>query len=948
MENSKKPMNSESSSEDQLSSEDELVQSDTQKAPNIGQNDTPRDDVSALSSEDSDIEDLIGRVKEHSPQCMQDWQAEFVPEGATPQHAVPERLGRFKILEVVGHGGYGIVYKALDEELNRFVALKVPRLETLMHESQRQRMLQEAKAMCRLSHPNLATIYEAGHIGQVYYIASELYTGGTLADVFSTEERLTHRVSAELILSLASAVQHAHSRGILHRDIKPTNVLFEAIEISEGDLAQQARLIDFGLAKQLDSESGHTQTGALLGTPEYMSPEQAESRKEEIGTASDVYSLGAILYHALVGRPPHQGDSLLSTLAAVRDEQVVALSQLDATISRDLEAICLKCLEKDSAKRYPTAQALREDLESWLAGESVQARLPTFPERMQRWCVRNPAWAMLSATVFLALTTTTLVIGIAYSQVQAANTSLQESNASLERSRASEAERSRQLLRSLDAQVSVVLEDMLARSFELNDAHREYFANTLEAYEAFTTIQEDDPSASAAAARAYVRIGEIRNRLGDSEAAIEAFSLADQRFVELEEAGTASPELQMDHSKALGKLSTTLKDQQSLDAARDTALKAMQISNKLTEEYPTDLKYRRVSTEQLSLLAYIENAAGNPPKGIELFRNAVETGGKELGDSAEDRYLLAKLKSSLAQLLFAKREFQEIEQLLSEADSSVKELLIEAPTKLGYSDLRSSILNMLGFVYLSTGRMKEAQSTLQSFTDLRREMANRYPAQTEYQSDFVMALNNFGSVMKQSGKPEDANSLWEEGYQAAKRLVSIGSEDPFVHSQLAALSFHLAQNQLEKQGNAPAKLLAEEGKQALEFALTSNPKNPMFQQVLGEQYLVLSQVYSAEELHDQAFEQAILWSGTRGSPPGTSLTIARIQAKAAIAAQESGDNEQAEVRKLATQKTLQSGDPAILVRWKEVEEDADFVVLFGKDGLASLRPSPPENKPNAK
>ncbi|MEM7560916.1 MAG: protein kinase, partial [Planctomycetota bacterium] len=235
MENSKKPKNPEPSNADQLSSEDEFAQSDTQRAPQKSQSETPQEDASGLSSEDSDIEDLIDRVKEHSPQCMQDWQTEFAPERTTGQHAVPERLGRFKILEVVGHGGYGVVYKALDEELNRFVALKVPRLETLIHESQRQRMLQEAKAMCRLSHPNLATIYEAGHVGQVYYIASELYTGGTLADVFSTEERLAHRVSAELILSLANAVQHAHSRGILHRDIKPTNVLFEAIETAQAN-----------------------------------------------------------------------------------------------------------------------------------------------------------------------------------------------------------------------------------------------------------------------------------------------------------------------------------------------------------------------------------------------------------------------------------------------------------------------------------------------------------------------------------------------------------------------------------------------------------------------------------------------------------------------------------------------------------------------------------------
>jgi predicted Ser/Thr protein kinase len=309
----------------------------------------------------------------------------------------------YEVLGELGRGGMGVVYRARQARLGRTVALKVLLAGAHAGEQELARFRAEAEAVARLHHPNVVQVYEVGEEGGHPYLALEYVDGGSLADRLRGTP-LPAREAARLAEALARAVHAAHEKGIVHRDLKPANVLLTA----DGT----PKVVDFGLAKRLDGATLHTQTGAVLGTPDYMAPEQAEG--QAVGPAADIHALGTLLYQMLTGRPPFVAENALDTLLRVRLDEPVPPSVLQPKVPRDLSTVCLKCLPKAPAQRYASARDLADDLRRFLNGEPVRARPVGRAERLWRWCRRNPAVAALLVAVAL-----TLVVGTAVSTVLA-------------------------------------------------------------------------------------------------------------------------------------------------------------------------------------------------------------------------------------------------------------------------------------------------------------------------------------------------------------------------------------------------------------------------------------------------------------------------------------------------------------------------------------------------
>ena len=342
-------------------------------------------------------------------------------ETARDEPAVAKRFGEYEILAELGRGGMGVVYKAKQTKLNRLVALKMIRSGELAGEEEIQRFHSEAEAAAQLDHPGIVPVYEVGeHDGQ-HYFSMGFVEGESLAEKLNNGP-LPQKAAAELVRKIADAVQYAHEKGIVHRDLKPENILLSAepgsappdrthtssvrthrVRLSSLDhqfVTLTPRITDFGLAKNIAGDSRMTATGQILGTPSYMPPEQAAGRLDRIDHRSDVYALGGVLYCALTGRPPFQAAGVMETLKHVLERTPVSPRELNPELDRDLDTICLKCLEKDSSKRYQSAAELAAELERFLEGRPIVARPISPLSRGWRWCRRKPlAAAALASSV---------------------------------------------------------------------------------------------------------------------------------------------------------------------------------------------------------------------------------------------------------------------------------------------------------------------------------------------------------------------------------------------------------------------------------------------------------------------------------------------------------------------------------------------------------------------
>lgn len=343
--------------------------------------------TTASPAEATDEETLPPNLYEHTA---------TIPAGGPAASAVPnlsrqgstsaDTFGDYEIISEIARGGMGVVYKARQISLNRVVALKKVLSGQLAGEQDIQRFRIEAEASANLDHPGIVPVHDFGVVDGQHFFSMGFVEGRSLADRIS-ESPLEPREAAELLIKIARAVAFANEKGVIHRDLKPGNVLL--------DRDGQPRVTDFGLAKQQRNDSGMTATGQILGTPSYMPPEQASGQDDVIDQRADVYALGAILYATLTGRPPFQAANPIATLKQVMEQEPVSIRQLAPDAPRDLETICLKCLQKDAEQRYASGSELADDLQRWLDGKPILARPVSKLERLRKWSIRFPVVAVL-------------------------------------------------------------------------------------------------------------------------------------------------------------------------------------------------------------------------------------------------------------------------------------------------------------------------------------------------------------------------------------------------------------------------------------------------------------------------------------------------------------------------------------------------------------------------
>jgi eukaryotic-like serine/threonine-protein kinase len=438
-----------------------------------------------------------------------------------PVHSLPpgQVLGDFELLEVLGEGGMGVVYRARQVSLNRQVALKMIRAARIASPGQVARFRNEAETVASLDHPNVVPIYEVGEVnGQLFY-SMKLIEGGNLGEHLARFQAEPRR-AGQVIRDIALAIHHAHQHGILHRDLKPSNVLLDTVG--------RPHIVDFGLAKWIRVDTELTQSGLLVGTPSYMAPEQAEAGQDgrrTVTTATDVYGIGAVLYALLTGGPPFAGGTLLETLEQVRSHDPAAPRRLRPQMPRDLETICLKCLAKEPARRYVTAGELAEELERFLDGRPIRARPVGALGRLMKWAQRQRALAALVAVSAVSLVTFIVLVMLHNFRLQAEVRRAENSETEAKGQRLRANANYHEARETIGRMLNRLEAKRLAGLPQVTELRRDLLEDSLTFYQRVLGEQDSpEPDVRSDAAQAFHRTAVIQAGLGRPAAAQENFS----------------------------------------------------------------------------------------------------------------------------------------------------------------------------------------------------------------------------------------------------------------------------------------------------------------------------------------------------------------------------------------------------------------------------------------
>jgi serine/threonine protein kinase len=540
---------------------------------------------------------------------------------------VGERIGRFELIERLGAGGFGEVWKARDSQLDRTVAVKIPHRGRLGSD-EIEKFLREARASAQLRHPNIVSVHEVGLEGSQVYIVADFIDGLPL-DKWLAGRRLAYRDGAALCQKIAAGLQHAHEEGVIHRDLKPGNIMM--------DRDGQPHIMDFGLAKREAGETTMTMDGQILGTPAYMSPEQAKGFAHGADRRSDIYSLGVILFELLTGERPFRG-SLQMLLKQVMQDDPVSPRKLDGHVPRDLDTICLKCLQKEPARRYPTARALSEELGRYLDGKPILARPVGSLERTIRWCGRNRlVSASIAAAVFC------LVFGLVATSIGYVRTS---------RALAKSEESRRRERKAIDDWYTQISEDTLLNQPGLQKTRKTLLLRARDYYENILSESDEDEAVRDGLALAHFRVGWITDETDSPAQAMPCYETAREMQARLLEAAPTNAERLKALGDTLNRIGWSWHKQRQLDRSLEAYQQAIDTRGRLAALTPDESESHRMLANtymNIGLLDMDHRDYGEARRHLEQAQS-IRMQSPCRGDDPKVRRDLAKGYYSLAKL----------------------------------------------------------------------------------------------------------------------------------------------------------------------------------------------------------------------------------------------------------------------------------------------------------
>jgi serine/threonine protein kinase len=760
------------------------------------------------------------------------------------------RFADYEILAELGRGGMGVVYQARQISLKRPVALKMILGGSFAAPAQRARFRREAESVAHLDHPNIVQVYEIGeHGGQPYF--SMEYVDGVGLDSRIAGKPQPPRAAAALVETLARAMHHAHERGIVHRDLKPSNVLLAfsreprasaaSVGVRSGNRGASgassrlnegvAKITDFGLAKQLTEGGGQTQSGAILGSPSYMAPEQADGRTKHVTPAADTYALGAILYETLTGLPPFLGETAAAIVMDVVSKDPVPPRQLQPKVPRDLETICLKCLQKDPMRRYASAGALADDLHRFLAGEPIHGRPMALPERALKWARRRPAVAALLGSGVLAAAVV-LAVSLAFNFRLRAEARRSEANFRL-------------ALKAVDEMLTEVGDEQLVFEPRMEEKRRRLLEKALDFYRQFLDDKTDDAELRSKTSLAYKRKADILRLLNEKEKSRTAY---DQAIGMLSQLTAAFPD-DLDYREALadsynwrGEL---LRLTGNRDEARASYEQALKVAEELADAFPDVPLYRSRVARCHDNLGILLKESSRFDEAQAAFEHAISIG-RELVDNHPTnlplQQELARAYLNLGPVLRRKGQLQEAETAYNRAIWFLQNLVNASRDNPEYRRELAVGYTLLGTLLgkLPTPRWPQAKQAHRQAIALLEKLTRDFPSIPLYKQELA---NTYNSLARKLTAPEEAAEK-EKAYRDAQllleELVAESPGTPEYHGDLGLVLENIGRWRLNQGNRQAARQILMKAVEQLEAALQGNPHHPDYEPALRDSQKMLA------------------------------------------------------------------------------------------------------------